>query len=110
MSREDFIDVASMSLAEIVKRHERDLYRGNGKPGITTRLSELESYRERTESDLYGDEKGIIPRLTEFFAVVRERENKEASTLKHYMLILSAVAVGTPILWDLWKHVAGWAK
>lgn len=30
------------SLHDIVQRHEKDLYRGNGLPGITTRLKSVE--------------------------------------------------------------------
>lgn len=30
------------SIAEIVARHEKDLYRGNGLPGLTTRMKQAE--------------------------------------------------------------------
>jgi len=33
----------------MIHQHEKDLYRGNGKPGITTRLKTLEDSMERIE-------------------------------------------------------------
>jgi hypothetical protein len=32
----------SRYIAEMVERHERDLYRGNGLPGLTTRIKTVE--------------------------------------------------------------------
>ena len=29
-------------LEELVERHDKDMYRGNGKPGITTRMEKVE--------------------------------------------------------------------
>ena len=29
-------------IKELLERHEKDLYRGNGKPGITTRMEKVE--------------------------------------------------------------------
>jgi hypothetical protein len=34
------------SIAAIVRRHDKDLYRGNGKPGLTTRMAQQESAME----------------------------------------------------------------
>lgn len=39
-------------LHEAVNRHEKDLYRGNGKPGLTTRMAVVEDAVERIGSNL----------------------------------------------------------
>lgn len=47
------------SIAELVEQHDKDLYRGNGKAGITTRLETteqrldlLEEYNQKRENRL----------------------------------------------------------
>lgn len=39
-------------LRTLVNRHDQDLYRGNGKPGITTRLQRLEDWMLEYGSDM----------------------------------------------------------
>ena len=39
------------SLADLVYQHDKDLYIGNGKPGLTTRMHESEKCSERIERD-----------------------------------------------------------
>lgn len=39
-------------LHTMVHRHERDLYRGNGKPGITTRVALLEDIVDKISRNL----------------------------------------------------------
>lgn len=60
-------------LYETVERHERDLYRGNGKPGITTRLQTLED-----------DVKDILE-------AIKERETAHNTKMN---IILAAVITG----------------
>lgn len=40
------------SLADVVTKHDQDLYRGNGKPGLTTRTAVLESEVEAVKQDV----------------------------------------------------------
>jgi hypothetical protein len=106
-------DDSIMSLAELsrtVRRHDQDMYFGNGKPGITTRLNDLENYRTRTEADLYESEKAIIPNLTSYFAVIAEREKHSSSSLNRAVVVIGGLAVASPILWDVLKHSFGWMK
>lgn len=42
----------STETRRMVDRHDQDLYRGNGKPGITTRLAILEDCMEAYSSDM----------------------------------------------------------
>ncbi len=114
MSKDEHEDEAEeryMSLREVtlmLRRHDKDLYRGNGRPGITQRLATLEDYMDRTDVDLYNAEHGVVPQLTKFFAVLGERERQASNKMTMYLVYLSAVAVGAPICWDLLKHAFGW--
>lgn len=40
------------SLASMVEKHENDLYRGNGKPGVVTRLALLEETLDKIAANL----------------------------------------------------------
>lgn len=113
MAHDDYTDNSVMSLPEITRMlryHDKDLYRGNGKPGITQRLTDLETYKERNESDCYDYDHGIIPKLKDFFAVQEERESKQEHSMTRLMAAMAAIAIGCPILWDVVKHWAGWLK
>jgi hypothetical protein len=44
-------------LREQIERHERDLYRGNGLPGLTTRIQIVEGRMERFEKWLTDSDK-----------------------------------------------------
>lgn len=39
-------------LSSVVQRHENDLYRGNGKPGLTTRMAVVEDRQDTQEDDM----------------------------------------------------------
>jgi hypothetical protein len=109
---DDYEDLAaSMSHGEIVRMlryHDKDLYRGNGKPGITRRLDALEDCKDRMENDLYDRKEGLVPRMNDFFAVQDEREKRTTSRMTTYLGVMAAVAVAAPVAWDLMKHSFGW--
>lgn len=48
----DYQHSMSGSVAEMVQRHEKDLYRGNGKPGLTTRMALMEDCVEKISKNL----------------------------------------------------------
>ncbi len=113
MPHDERMDNSTMSLSEIVRTlryHDKDLYRGNGKPGVIQRIAELETYRERNEADFYDADTGVMPRLTKFFAVAEEREKRQENSMTRYMAIMAAIAIGCPIAWDIVKHFSGWLK
>lgn len=92
----------------MVRRHDRDLYRGNGKPGVTIRLNDLENYKRRTENDLYNSETGIVPKMNEFLTIQKDREKQSSKKNATLVTLVAAVAVLAPVLWDVIKHSLGW--
>jgi len=110
---EEYEETRNMSMRELTRmvcRHDKDMYRGNGKPGITTRLATLEDYMDRTDGDLYDKESGLVPKLTEFFAVLGEREKQSSRKMALYMAFIAFIAIAVPISWDLMKHAFGWMR
>jgi hypothetical protein len=106
MAQENY-DHQPMDLTELIRTvrgHDRDLYKGNGKAALFVRVTELETYRERTEADLYDPETGAIPKLKDFFAVLVERERRASTTTKVYVALVAVI----PIMYDVLSHYAGW--
>lgn len=67
------------SLHEIVARHDRDLYRGNGLPGITTRMAAVES------------------RVSTIEQLLKEKANKSERKL-NILLATTLTLLGTIVL------------
>lgn len=95
-------------LKRVVDYHDSDLYK---KPdSITARLRDLEEYKDRSAADLYNAERGVVPMLTRFFAVLAEREREANKRLANYTAIVAICAVLAVPAWDLLKHAMGWLK
>lgn len=104
-----------MSPAELsrnVRKHRKDLYEWDGpeNPPITHRLATLEEHNKKVADDLYDKESGLVPMLRDFFAVLGEREKQKSSLMAKYALIIAAITVAAPIMWDYMKHTFGWLK
>lgn len=100
--------MSTYETTRLLQQHDRDLYRGNGKPGVTTRLSDLENYQKRTAIDLYDPEIGIVQEIRDFLAVQSSRAKESSSQLARWGTGIAVLAVGTPIVWDYIKHSLGW--
>lgn len=96
------------ALERRVDYHDNDLYR---KPdSITVRLSELEDYKDRSAQDLYHADRGIVPQLTKFFAVLAERERQANKKIARYTVLVAVCAIAAVPIWDVVKHAMGWLK
>ena len=73
---------------DMLRDHDRDIYKGNGKPGITTRLNDLERWQSKADEDLYG-KKG-----TEDTGLVREYRDDKSQHEGRMKLLALAGGIG----------------
>lgn len=98
-------------LRRTVGQHDKDLYRGDQrKPGLTTRMEQMEEWKESLDSQLNGSygKPGLLGEMRTFFAIQANRETTEEKRSKRYVLLVAALAILIPIGYDLIKHAAGW--
>jgi hypothetical protein len=110
---EDYAIIMSPAeLTRYVIKHNQLLVTGNGQKSVMVRLDSVEEYREqRLEPDLYDAETGIVPQIRNFFNLQAERDKQSTNKLNRALVIVTGVAIGTPIFWDWFRHaVLGWAK
>ena len=93
---------------EMVRKHEQDLYRGNGKPGITTRIEKLESQMEaiRTDISLLKEMRDVTMNfITEVRTYTLQRDKAEK---RWFALIGILIALGTLLVGILmYEHTTG---
>lgn len=58
------------TLWEYVRRHERDLYRGNGKPGLTLRMQSVEECQDQQEIDMAEVKKTMETTRKQLWAMI----------------------------------------
>lgn len=72
-------------LREMVERHEKDLYRGNGLPGITTRMQNAEN------------------RVSAIERLIAEQAKKRDTKLN--LVLGGIVTIATALVLHFWFHV-----
>lgn len=70
MSDHTFDESTGDSISAMVRRHDRDLYRGNGKPGITTRLTQSEDAMDAAMDRIERSEKRQEQIAKMFWAII----------------------------------------
>ena len=116
------------TVGHTVDRLAQDMWLGNGKPGVTTRLEKLEDHKKMTEADLYDDGDGLVPQMRKFFIVSEERarqakdrdrdvketlldtDRRKSRRIALYAVLVAAVTVFAMPAWDIIKHYTGWFK
>lgn len=63
-------DESGESIASLVRRHDKDLYRGNGKPGLTTRMARQEDAMEVAIDRLDKSDKRQDRTQSMFWAII----------------------------------------
>jgi hypothetical protein len=58
------------SIASVVRRHDKDLYRGNGKPGLTTRMARQEDAMDAACERLDKSDKRQDRTQSMFWAII----------------------------------------
>ncbi len=64
------MSISESSIHGLVERHDKDLYRGNGKPGLTTRMQQAEDRMDSHEDCMDTFDERITGIDKKFWAII----------------------------------------